>query len=248
MRFAMRPDLSKSPKPPTSKQLTQLQASKLARILEATKQLLATRSAEQLTMRDIAVASDVAEGTLYNRFGTKDGLIATVLLDYFDQAIGSLIAHRKSAMPADTFAYGLGVIARAVVAASNFARALMSTYFRVSAEHLPADHLAQRVFDTWLPVLEEMRHRQLLAEWVSIELLNVEICDRLFAVVVKWAQGKIPDRELRNQLHFAIFMILLGVSTGAQADAVRAMLEHLNNKLGPRQDRWVGYSRTVRNR
>jgi len=212
----------------TPRKLTTRQAEKLARVLASTRQELSKRSAEQLRMEDIAAASGVAAGTLYNRFGSKEGLIGMALLDYFDEAVGDLVASHRSGTPVEILVYGLRVTARAGLSAPNFTRALMTTYFRPGTEHVASNRLTQRVFETWLPLFQSMRDRDGLADWVNIELLDMEICERLFGVVVKWAQGKIPDRELPRRILLAILLILRGASVGAQAAEIDPMLARLN--------------------
>ncbi len=178
-------------------------------------------------MEDIAKASRVSAGTLYNRFGTKEGLIAAALLDYFDAAVGSLVASHKADTPVAILIYGLDITAHSVLQAPHFSRALMATYFRPGTDHIATDHLTQRVFETWLPVLERMRQQGSLARWADVARLNTEICDRLFGVVVKWAQGKIPDAALRNAVTFSILLLLHGASKGRQATEIETLLQAL---------------------
>ena len=48
------------------------------RILEAATKLFRTRGFEATTTRDVAVAAEIATGTLFNYFATKEAIVATL--------------------------------------------------------------------------------------------------------------------------------------------------------------------------
>ncbi|MEH0424333.1 helix-turn-helix domain-containing protein [Streptomyces sp. B21-083] len=52
-----------------------------ARLLEAAALLVAERGAEQVTMREVAEAAGLGKGTLFRRFGDRDGLLLALLDD-----------------------------------------------------------------------------------------------------------------------------------------------------------------------
>jgi AcrR family transcriptional regulator len=52
-----------------------------ARILEEARALFAKRGFEDVTTRDIAVTAEIATGTLFNYFPTKEAIAATLALD-----------------------------------------------------------------------------------------------------------------------------------------------------------------------
>jgi AcrR family transcriptional regulator len=49
------------------------------RLLEAAARLVAERGAEHVTMREVAEAAGVGKGTLFRRFGDRDGLLLALL-------------------------------------------------------------------------------------------------------------------------------------------------------------------------
>lgn len=61
-----------------------LAAERRTRILEATARIFAEKGFHRTTTKDIAEVADVAEGTIYNYFGTKDDLLLA-LLDQLDE-------------------------------------------------------------------------------------------------------------------------------------------------------------------
>ncbi|QJT03082.1 helix-turn-helix transcriptional regulator [Streptomyces asoensis] len=50
-----------------------------ARLLEAAARLVAERGAEHVTMQEVAEAAGVGKGTLFRRFGDRDGLLIALL-------------------------------------------------------------------------------------------------------------------------------------------------------------------------
>lgn len=211
--------------------MTERQSARIERILEATKQLLGEVGADKLTMRDVALASGVAEGTLYNRFGTKDGLLTTAVLDYFQQAIELRVMHRREQTPLRKLIFSAEVVVDSIMQAQGFARALMSTYFRIGNDRSMPTELAKAIRKTWMPILTEMSSAQQLAPWIALDLLARDLCDREMGVVLKWAQGDVPDTQFRDALIFALLMPLLAVSAGKQAKDIEAELIKLNRKL-----------------
>lgn len=211
--------------------LTEMQSARLERILEATKRLLGELGAERMTMRDVAAASEVAEGTLYNRFGGKDDLITVAVVDYFERSVQSIVEHRHSKSPVQKFVYGMSVVTKAILQAKPFARALMRTYFRVDNRLEMTDRLTQSVYSTWLPVIQEMQAQQLLRDWVSPPLLCSEICERLFGVVLKWAQGGFPDKELHDRCTLSVLLQVLAASRGSQVKEIETIMIRLSKRL-----------------
>jgi AcrR family transcriptional regulator len=61
-----------------------------ARLLAATRQMIATEGAADLKIADIAKAADVGFGTFYNHFESKDAIVEAVLADVLATAATSI--------------------------------------------------------------------------------------------------------------------------------------------------------------
>jgi AcrR family transcriptional regulator len=208
------------------KYMTDAQSSRIQRILEATRRLLGEVGAEQMTMRDLAAASGVATATLYNRFGSKDNIIVLTVLDHYDQAIHTAMSQVPfGATPLQKIVYGLGVFDADIRQVQGLARALMSAYFRLEGSREMPDALYKSAYETWFPILQEMRHRRMLRSWVAVELLCEEICDRQFGVVMKWSQKAISDKDLLMRLKFSVLSTLLASATAAQGRLIELELQ-----------------------
>lgn len=212
--------------------LTELQTERLERILSVTSRLVAELGAEKMTMRHIAAASQVAAGTLYNRFGTKDHLVAVAIADYFERSIQAVMAaHSANKTPLQKLRHGLQVLAAEILGAQMFARALMSTCFKIDNDRQMPDRLLGLVRQTWRALVDEMVQQRALKPWVDVALVVEEISDRTFGVVMRWAQRGFSDAELEPRLVFAVLTVLAAVSRGAQAKLIEQELAGLGRPV-----------------
>ncbi len=60
-------------------------------LLDSTERLLATRSPDRLTARQIARAADVSDGVLYNYFADKDALVVDAMVRRFAELLARLV-------------------------------------------------------------------------------------------------------------------------------------------------------------
>jgi len=217
----------------TSNVPSKAQAARHARILEETKRLIVSVGADGITMRDLAAASGVAHGTLYNRFGGKDQLISQAVLDHYEKVIRSRLNNYAGARtPLDKVLVGIDLIASDCERGPAFGRALMSAYFKVKGEGRQLIALYQALYSMWLPVIVEMQQRGLLRPWIAAPALCTEMCEREFGTVMKWAQGDFAINHLRDRTTFSVLMSLLGASRGRQATQIETMLETSLSRIG----------------
>mgnify|MGYP000491695044 CR=1 FL=1 len=208
------------------KYMTQAQSLRIQRILDATRRLLGEVGADQMTMRDLAVASGVAPATLYNRFGSKDNIILLTVMDHYEQAIRSGMSLLKfGASPLQKLIFALSLFDADIHKNPGLARALMSAYFKLEGSREMPESLYRSLYSTFLPILQEMQHHRSLRPWVPLDLLCEELCDREFGVVMKWSQGAIAEGELMKRLKFSVLSTLLAASTGAQARTIEQELQ-----------------------
>lgn len=211
----------------------ELKDAHLGRILETTKRLLGEIGAEQMTIRGLAAESKVAPATLYNRFGGKDKLISLAVIDHYERNVRTgFLKHEGSGSPLENFCYGLKLLAKTCQENPAFARTVVSMYFKVGNHVEMPKAMYGALYDTWLLLLQDMRSQGSLRDWVSLEALSAELCERTFAVVLKWAKDEIPDKTLLDRMVFSALCILLGASSGAQAQPIEDMLQKLLNKPG----------------
>jgi AcrR family transcriptional regulator len=204
--------------------LTDLQAARMERILEATLNLIAEVGADRMTMRDIAAASHVSAATLYNRFETKDNVVSQAVLARFERVVRPVIAHSRRRTPLQNIVDALDVLVDSALKTPKFAHALMGSYFKLDNDRQMAEQLHAAVRGTWQPFLEEMHGAGSLRQWVSLPLLIEEISDRIFAVVMRWSQGGFGDSEFYKRMRYSVVTVLLSASRGKQAEEAESLL------------------------
>ncbi len=75
-----------------------------ARILSAARELIRERGIEATTLQDVASLADVALGSIYTHFGSKDGLMTALVDDTVGDASDALSLRREHLTPLERIA------------------------------------------------------------------------------------------------------------------------------------------------
>jgi AcrR family transcriptional regulator len=191
--------------------LTPRQRDRRERIEAATFTLLARHGDEALSMKMIAQAAGVAERTLFNIYGSKDGLFASSARERSEETIAA--AHREAAAQQDGDREGVGMaffrILPARLAEKTFESPELARAFApILLAHagllgLPA------IYETYAGgALDTMR----LAGLVAIDdivLLSRLVCMSMVGTIILWAKREIEDSALETHLRLAICQVLL---------------------------------------
>lgn len=171
--------------------LTPRQLERRERIVSAAQALVAERGHDGVTMRAIAEASGTVEKTLYNIFGSKDRLLATV-------------ARERSA----------SLFQAAVDAAPEGGWAMLHSFARLAAELTLADPPMSRALAAIVvdhgdlvglneiyagrvaAALDQMIAEGMIASPSSCASVIRQIRLGIVSAVLFWAKGEISDREL----------------------------------------------------
>jgi AcrR family transcriptional regulator len=65
------------------------------KLLAAARRLFATKGFEPTTIRDVAAEADIALGSFYNYFRTKEDVLAALLEEALTEQLGQLVARRQ---------------------------------------------------------------------------------------------------------------------------------------------------------
>lgn len=218
------------PQLPNKKALTNLQSARQRRILSAAQRLLGEIGVERMTMRDLAAASGVSAATLYNRFGTKDGVVTSAVLDHFERAVRSVLDRvAANETPVQRIAHGVRVIVKDCQRRPAFGRALMSAYYKIGNEREMPAGLYQALVQAWLPQLQRLADDGALHEWMTAPRLAEELCDRMFGIVMKWAQGAVPNKAFAARAQMSVLLPLAAALREGHAREVRSMLAALGS-------------------
>ncbi len=184
---------------------------RLRRVLDTARDMLATLgSADKITIRDLAAASQVSPATLYNRFGDKDSLLAFATLEYFELSAGQAFVSPAGGSPLKRIESGLRLIEQECRLNPALARSLTELYFRISTNRNLRPLLYRAIFDSLKNPLDAMYKEGLFQNWISVDALCVEICDRAFSVIYRWVQDDIPLNAIGDHLVFGTDSLLLG--------------------------------------
>jgi len=222
-----------APKTRATKPKPELKDAHLRRVLETTKRLLAeSGDIERLTIRGLAAASDVSPATLYNRFVDKETLISTAIVDHYEREVRQGFERSNPGAPLESLVNGLKMLARTCQEHPGFAKAVVGLYFKVGGRREMPKTMYASLYGTMRPLLLQMQEQGLLQDWVSPDAICVEISDRGFTLIHRWALDEIPARSLADHLLFGAYSILLGASRATQAAQVERILREILKKPG----------------
>ena len=208
---------------------TPLQLAREQRIFATCRRLLGELGDEAMTIRDLAAASDVAVGTLYNRYGTKDALLTRVVLDLFRTSVLARIdLDDTQSRPLQQLVRNIRIMARETRRNRAFSRVLLGAYFRVGGRREMTTQLHQAVLHTIGVPIRRMAQDRLLQDWIPTKDLAEELTQRFFAVSMGWAQGRVPAASYEDRTVSSTLMSLVSVSTPTQAAEAANLLEDLH--------------------
>lgn len=186
-----------------------------ARIIRKTRQLVASRGIEAVTIRDLAADCGVAVATLYNQFGSREGVIGAALEADFRGRFEPLALRTRNLSPA------LKLQERVTLATSamftdlrEYTKSVMFFYFH----HTSTPELRAAIHDyaasDFTHIIEEIRRHGDLQPWVDPITFADDIITQNYALVMKWAQGYIKDRDLNVRMICAIGASFIGITRG----------------------------------
>lgn len=183
--------------------LTAAQDARRLRMLRASSALAAEGGFDRVQMRDVAARAEVAIGTLYRYFPSKEHLLASVM----ESEVGALAEHleRRPAIGDTAAARVLNVLGRAN-------RALM-TQPKVSSAQIRAlvsgnDEVAEVV----QTVTDAMRHLIVTAMGAEPTAESIDVADTIFdvwlAALVGWISGLTEGDEVQRKLGRTVVQLL----------------------------------------
>lgn len=175
---------------------------KAQRILSVAFELAEEGGFEAVRLRDVAQRADVALGTLYNRFSSKEEMLVTALDEStktFESVVSALdIADGE---PADRVAELLVLTARALFNRPNFGRAVMRAAAIGGAETTSRIYNHQTTMNRL--ILARMRGGA-SGEATERERQSCRLLQQIsFACLISWANGMRSEDEVVDDLQTA---------------------------------------------
>ena len=116
--------MSKASARPAGKRARNKEANRAA-ILEAAQKVFLERGFDAVTIRDVIGQTDLAAGTFYNYFHTKEGLLRALVADHIGALTAELHRVRSEARSLDAFVHGAYLAAFRAVAQDPVLHTLM---------------------------------------------------------------------------------------------------------------------------
>lgn len=188
------------------------QIERQARILTCAREMLDESGYEGLIIRDLAKRAGVAVATIYNLYGTKDGVILESLKDLFDQ-LEQEIQRRVSDDPVADLIMSCEVMKGQIQQTPQYAAAM--TRAALMANDNPA--LTQTMFGRDIPFyyecLSRLEAQKKLKGKFDLEELAKQFSAHSWGLVIFWMTGHIELDEVVNQRVWAMKLMLAGVVT-----------------------------------
>jgi AcrR family transcriptional regulator len=189
--------------PPSPESLTASQLARRERIVKVALHLLVNGDYDKIQMRDVAEGSDVALGTVYRYFGSKEHLFAAVQLEWVKSLHRQIL---KRPPPGESNLERLFQVldksVRAFQTQPQFYRTLMVL-------EVAKDPFAKELFEVMTRETEATYRESLagLDSKTAADLLGVVLAV-LGAELKKWVLGRQSIDEVKQNLHAALRLLL----------------------------------------
>lgn len=185
--------------------VTPSQRDRRARILRAATELLEAREYERIQIRDVADAADVALGTLYRYFPSKEQLFANVLQDW------GATFEARAARPGDPTAADAERLERALRAAVRAFERHPNFFRLITVLEVVRDPLVTDPYGRY----SEGFHAALRATLRDVHPDDVDAVTTLAASLLgnllrAWANGRISGAEVHRRVQHGVRVIFAG--------------------------------------
>ncbi|MGB0922380.1 MAG: TetR/AcrR family transcriptional regulator [Alphaproteobacteria bacterium] len=194
-----------------------------ARILNAAREMLIDGGPDAVVMRDLAIAADVSVPTLYNMFGSKNGILAASMQELHFDAIDRIRGDGK-AQGFDHILALLEGLRREMAAIPVFARATFQLYVTWVEESDHRRFTNLEFAQGYLGCLREMRDAGELDTRLDIEVLADVINNVVMHTASDWAFGRLDLDGFVASAGRAIAYLLMGITSGTTKQKVETYL------------------------
>jgi AcrR family transcriptional regulator len=188
------------------------QLERQANILATTREMLAEVGYSATTMRGLAQRANVAPGTLYNLYKSKDALVFAAVEDLLDELAQRAI--KSSAEGIERILVQAEESAASIMNGPQYAEAMSRALFTSERDDL----LTKRLYARGTPMLERQIRiaieRGQLREDVDPAVLARQITASTWGIIMAWVMGTVPIEDFRTELLRAHIMILLSAASG----------------------------------
>ncbi len=200
-----------------SKYASSKMADRRERILDAARDYVAEVGYERVTTRGLAERAGVSPATLFNIYGTKEGVIAAAVEEHLAGFLGS------DGPPLTSIEQLIASIRRMpkeIIQKAPYSEAMVAIFFSPEAHNPVRDTLRTTAQYKQNALFRQLKADGQLASWVDPVALSDQITNGLFAVIHDWAIARLSERELKKRLTSSTLVVLSAATTGAAAKEV----------------------------
>ena len=203
------------------------QLQRQSNILATVRSMLEEVGYEGMTIRGLAKRAGVAQGTLYNLYGGKDGLVLAAVDDLMSQLTGAAVREAPSEGIDAIFAMS-GIIGAQIEATPGYADAMTRILFHVGQDDPLVDVLFARSYPFLKSQLEVARKNGEVRPDIDTGLVARHLAGQQWGVVLLWMMGMIPLQDNGRERRRSELMTLIGIATDSGRKRLEAKLAELD--------------------
>jgi AcrR family transcriptional regulator len=193
------------------------------RILDAVRDAIVRGGIDGVRVRALAQDCGVAVATLYNQFGSRDGLIAAALEQDFRGRYEPLSRKTRDWPASEKFSRRVVQAARDIYRMREYTGAVLSFYFRPGVEPLLRAAVHDFIAADFRGIVDSIARAGDLQDWVDRDTFANDIVPQMYAITVMWLQGHVAERDLQPRLLQVGAIAFAGISKGATRDEFEAI-------------------------
>lgn len=199
------------------------------RIVAETRKLIASSGIKNIRMRALAEQCNVATATLYNQFGSRDGIIAAALEADFRGRFEPLSKKTEDLLPSEKIRQRIELTAIDVTQLKDYTRSVMFFYFHQDTIDSLRSMIHDFVAEDFREIVYQIRDLGDLASWVRADEFADDIVTELYSISMKWTQGYIPQADLQLRLMQSACASFIGISTGKTRENFENVIKAINS-------------------
>lgn len=192
-----------------------------ANLLALAREELTRSGYDGVTMQALADRAGVVKKTLYNRYGSKDGLLLSAIAEVVDSYRGQA-AQAERGIPA-IIAMRVGGN-RQLVATPEYAEAMTRALMQADAEHPLVALLLGDAMASQIHHLEIAAREDELRAGVEPRALAEQLTGHSWGLILLWVKGLLPLSAFEQQSLTGLLTLLLAATEGPRHEALASML------------------------
>ena len=199
------------------------------RILRETRKMIAEGGLEAVSIRDLCERAGIAQKTLYNAFGSKENVIALAIRQYLvDFAQRVVMKFENTTLE--------GVLERMIKTHSRnlqirpYTSAIMGVYNSPTADRAIRNVIRSMAEEAARPLANAIAAAEGFLPGVSPASFIYLHTTAVYAILVDWCLGDVPDEELVDRICECFLLMVVGCTKGQTHDEAQNWLEDLRTK------------------